>query len=53
MKKATEEVLAGYAATNPLFQEILASQQAFMHKARQWTIISDYNYLKTSMELEQ
>jgi TRAP-type mannitol/chloroaromatic compound transport system substrate-binding protein len=53
MKKATDEVLAGYAAANPLFQEILASQRAFMDKARQWTIISDYNYLKTSMELEQ
>ncbi|MCI5120071.1 MAG: ABC transporter substrate-binding protein, partial [Candidatus Electrothrix sp. AUS4] len=53
MKKATDEVLEGYAAQDALFKEILASQRGFMQKARQWTIISDYNYLKTSMELEQ
>jgi TRAP-type mannitol/chloroaromatic compound transport system substrate-binding protein len=53
MKKATDEVLENYAAEDPLFKEILASQRAFLHKARQWTVISDYNYLKTTMELER
>jgi len=53
MKKTTDEVLGNYAAENPLFQEILASQRAFMEKARKWTVISDYNYIKTSIELEQ
>ncbi|WP_339132818.1 MAG: TRAP transporter substrate-binding protein [Candidatus Electrothrix sp. GW3-4] len=53
MKKATDEVLEGYAAEDALFKEILASQRAFMQKARQWTVISDYNYIKTSLELAQ
>ena len=53
MKKATDEVLGNYAAENPLFKEILASQRAFMKKARQWTVISDYNYIKTTLDLEQ
>jgi TRAP-type mannitol/chloroaromatic compound transport system substrate-binding protein len=53
MKKSTDEVLNNYASENPLFKEILASQRAFMKKARQWSVISDYNYIKTSIELEQ
>jgi len=53
MKKATDEFLDGYAAKDPQFREILESQRAFMKKAREWTIISEYNYLKTSMEVDQ
>jgi len=53
MKKTTDELLAGYAAKDAQFKAILESQQAFMKKARQWTIISDYNYIKTSMEVEK
>ncbi|MBC8208782.1 MAG: TRAP transporter substrate-binding protein DctP [Desulfobulbaceae bacterium] len=51
MKQATDDVMAENAAKDPLFKEILASQQDFMAKARAWTIISEYNYVKTSMEL--
>ena len=53
MKQATDKVLEKYAAQDPLFKEILASQRAFMKKAREWTIISDYNYLKTVMEMDR
>ncbi|BCO08911.1 ABC transporter substrate-binding protein [Desulfolithobacter dissulfuricans] len=53
MKKATDEVLNSYAAKDPVFKEILESQRSFMKKARQWTIISDYNYIKTCLELEE
>ncbi len=53
MKKATDELLDSYAAKDPQFKDILESQRTFMKKARQWTIISDYNYIKTSMEVEK
>jgi TRAP-type mannitol/chloroaromatic compound transport system substrate-binding protein len=53
MKKATDELLDSYAAKDPQFKEILESQRTFMKQAREWTIISEYNYIKTSMEVEQ
>ncbi len=53
MKKATDELLNSYAAEDSQFKEILASQRSFMKKARQWSVISDYNYIKTSMEVEE
>lgn len=53
MKKATDELLDGYAGKDPQFKEILESQRAFMKKAREWTIISDYNYIKTSLEVAE
>lgn len=52
MKKATDELLNSYAAKDAQFKEILESQRTFMKKAREWTIISDYNYIKTSMDVE-
>lgn len=48
MKKATDEVFAKYASQNALFKEIYENQQAFMKKARQWSIMSEYHYIKTS-----
>ena len=53
MKKATDELLDSYAAKDPQFKEILESQRTFMKKAREWTIISDYNYIKTSVEVAE
>jgi TRAP-type mannitol/chloroaromatic compound transport system substrate-binding protein len=53
MKKATDELLDSYAAKDAQFKEILESERKFMKKARQWTIISDYNYIKTSMDVEK
>ena len=48
MKKATDEVMQGYAAQDPAFKEVYDSQQAYMAKARQWTKMSTQYYLQTS-----
>lgn len=48
MKKSTDKVLNDYAAKDPLFKEVLTSQQNFMKKARVWTKISEYNYITNS-----
>jgi TRAP-type mannitol/chloroaromatic compound transport system substrate-binding protein len=48
MKKANDEVMAKYAKQDKLFKEVYESQQAFMKKARKWTKISEYDYVKTS-----
>lgn len=53
MKKATDELMDKYGADDPLFKEILDSQRAFMAKARQWSIISEYNYIKTTMDVAE
>ncbi len=48
MKKATDEVFTKYASENKLFKEIYENQQAFMKKARAWSKMGEYNYIKTS-----
>lgn len=48
MKKATNEVLEGYAAENPDFREVYDSQKEYMAKAREWTKMSTQYYLQTS-----
>ncbi len=48
MKKATDEVMGAYAAENEEFKAIYESQQAYMAKARKWTVMSEYYYLQTS-----
>lgn len=53
MKKATDELMDKYGASDPQFKEILDSQRAFMGKARQWSIISEYNYIKTTMDVAE
>ncbi len=53
MKKVTDETLDSYAAKDPDFKEILDSQREFMKKARKWTVISEYNYIKTCEELSK
>lgn len=50
IKKATKEIIAEKSEGNALLQEILASQNAFQKKARPWTIMSDFIYLKDNME---
>lgn len=52
MKAATDELLDSYAAQDEMFKAILDSQRAFMKKARAWSVISDYNYIQTSMDVE-
>jgi len=48
MKKATDSVMEKYATQDSLFKEIYESQQAYMKKARTWTKISEFDYIKTS-----
>ncbi len=50
MKKANDELLAEMAAKDASFKEILDSQRDYMKKARKWTSISDYAYLKDNLE---
>lgn len=51
MKKAADELYDEYAGKDPVFKEILESQRTYMTKARNWTNISEYNYIKTAKEL--
>ncbi len=53
MKKAADELYSEYAAKDASFKEVFESQKAYMKKARTWTNISEYNYIKTSQELAQ
>ncbi len=52
MKKATDEVLSGYAAENAEFKTVYDSQKAYMAKGRKWTKMSDYYYIETSEAVE-
>ncbi|MDH3997388.1 MAG: TRAP transporter substrate-binding protein [Desulfuromonadales bacterium] len=49
MKAENNKLLQETAAQNPAFKEILESQTAYMKKARDWTAISDYAYLKDNL----
>ena len=49
MKKANDELLVEKAKESPLLKEVLDSQKAYMKKARKWTEMSDFNYLKDNL----
>lgn len=51
MKKASDGLMEEYAAQDPTFKEVLESQQAYTKKARVWTEISEYEYIKIMQEL--
>jgi len=51
LKKAADEVYAGYAAKNPKFKEIYEDYTKYMKKARAWSMMSQYYYLKMSKDL--
>ena len=53
MKKAANELYDEYAAKDPFFKKVLDSQRAYMKKARVWTEISEYNYIKMNQELAE
>lgn len=53
MKKATDEVLDGYAAKDPLFKEVLESQRAFLRSAREWTRMSEQYYLQEAEKVSR
>ena len=46
MKAANNQLLEEAAAKDEQFMEILASQRDYQAKARAWTVISDYAYVK-------
>ena len=48
MKEETDNVLNAYAEKDAFFKEVLTSQREFMGKAREWTIMSEVNYVETS-----
>ncbi len=48
MKKSTDEVMESYAKKDKLFKEIYTSQKNYIKKAREWTKISEYDYITTS-----
>jgi TRAP-type mannitol/chloroaromatic compound transport system substrate-binding protein len=49
MKKANKELRTEIVKGHPLLKEILDSQDAFQKKARKWTEMSDYLYLKDNL----
>ena len=53
MKKASDEINDEYAAKDPSYKEVLESQRAYTKKARAWTTIGEYNYIKTLQELAE
>jgi len=49
LKKTNDELLSKLAADNPFIKETLDSQNAYMKKAREWTKMSDYLYVKDNL----
>ncbi len=49
MKKANDELLVEMTKDQPLLKEVLDSQKAYQKKARAWTEMSDYLYLKDNL----
>lgn len=48
MKNASDEIMEKYSKENKLFKDIYQSQQNYLKQAREWTTISEYNYINTS-----
>ncbi len=53
MKKANDELIAKLESKGGLTKEIIESQRNYMKKAREWTKISEYLYLKNMIALEK
>jgi TRAP-type mannitol/chloroaromatic compound transport system substrate-binding protein len=47
MRKANDELLAEFAASDPMAKEIIDSQADYLAKTRAWTAISDQAYLNS------
>jgi len=52
MHKATNEVMNEYSAKNKLFKEIYQNQKQWIKKARAWSKMGEYSYLKTLEEAD-
>jgi TRAP-type mannitol/chloroaromatic compound transport system substrate-binding protein len=53
MKKANDELIAELEKEGPLTKEIIESQRSFLKKAREWSKISEYYYLRNMLALEE
>jgi TRAP-type mannitol/chloroaromatic compound transport system substrate-binding protein len=53
MKKANDELMVELEKRGPLTKEIIESQRAYLKKARDWTKISEYLYLKSMYDIEK
>lgn len=49
MRAANDRLLAEKTKDNPMLKEILDSQNEFKRKAREWTKMSDFKYLKDNL----
>lgn len=49
LKKANQELREEMSKENPLLKEVLDSQDAYLKKAREWTKMSDFLYLKDNI----
>ena len=49
MKKANAELLEEVKKESPIVKEVLESQEAYQKKARKWTEMSDFLYLKDNL----
>ncbi len=52
MKKASDSVFSKYASQNKLFKEIWENQKSWLHKARAWSKMEEYSYIKTCDEIK-
>jgi len=48
MKTTSDSIMEKYSKENTLFKEIYQSQQNYLKQSREWTIISEHNYINTS-----
>lgn len=53
MKKANDEIIADLEKKGGLTKEIIDSQRNYQNKARKWTKISEYYYMKSMFEMEK
>ncbi|RXJ57995.1 TRAP transporter substrate-binding protein [Candidatus Marinarcus aquaticus] len=50
MKKANQDLVREMTSKNPLLKEVLDSQKAYIKKVREWSMMSDYLYLKDNLQ---
>ncbi len=53
MKKANDDLMVGLEKRGPLTKEIIESQRAYLKKARAWSKMSEYLYLKSMFAIEK
>ncbi len=53
LKNTKELIFVHYSKENKLFKEIYESQKQFLTKARNWSQIEEYSYIKSMNELEK